>query len=570
MRFMFGWRSYGKARQYTGKSCLKMSHFVILLCAITLVGTSVLAQSTNTPERSSFPKLRLARHFQGEEAITALGANLPAVAAFYHKTPEELQDLLRREKDLHIDNDGRLYYVCNWQGTQTKTTVAPPPETESPQPALFPLDQTFQLHSRPGATRTIYLDFVGFTLSGTAWNASNLGGTNLVAPAWDTDGDPTTFSSAERTAIQQVWLRVAEDYSPYDVDVTTEDTGEATLTRSSSSDPVFGQRALISAIGKYFGNPGGISYVGVFDNVGDYYKPSLIFPENLANSEKYIAEAVSHEVGHSLGLSHDGTTNGASYYSGQGNWAPIMGVGYYHPISQWSKGEYATANNTQDDLTIITQNGVNYRADDFGNTIGTATPLAGATPTTNGVIERTTDVDFFSFQSGNGTATLTVSPSERGANLHLFVAVYDGVGNLLTNREVADTSAGVLPVVISRTLSQGTYYISVEGRGSGDPFTTGYSDYASLGQYSVSLNLPQLAGTTILAPQLAIGKPNGGSLPLQFASQSGHTYVVQSATDAGSPIWQNLSTNAGTGAQLTVSVPYNSATPRKFLRVMVY
>ena len=37
---------------------------------------------------------------------------------------------------------------------------------------LAPLDQTFLLHSRPGSKRTIYLDFKGATLSGTAWNAS--------------------------------------------------------------------------------------------------------------------------------------------------------------------------------------------------------------------------------------------------------------------------------------------------------------------------------------------------------------------------------------------------------------
>ena len=68
------------------------------------------------------------------------------------------------------------------------------------------------------------------------------------------------------------------------------------------------------------------------------------------------------------------------YYSGQGNWAPIMGVGYYKPISQWSKGEYSGANNTEDDLTIITQNGLSYRADDFGNTIATAQALLGTAP----------------------------------------------------------------------------------------------------------------------------------------------------------------------------------------------
>ncbi len=42
-------------------------------------------------------------------------------------------------------------------------------------------------------------------------------------------------------------------------------------------------------------------------NVGDAYKPALIFPENLGpNGEKYIAEAISHEVGNTLGLNHDG------------------------------------------------------------------------------------------------------------------------------------------------------------------------------------------------------------------------------------------------------------------------
>jgi hypothetical protein len=48
---------------------------------------------------------------------------------------------------------------------------------------------------------------------------------------------------------------------------------------------------LISPISSYFGNYGGIAYVGAFDSTGDYNKPALIFPEKLSNSEKYIAEA---------------------------------------------------------------------------------------------------------------------------------------------------------------------------------------------------------------------------------------------------------------------------------------
>src|SRR6185295_10130611 len=171
---------------------------------------------------------------------------------------------------------------------------------------------------------------------------------------FDFEGGPSVFTSNELTAIQQIWQRVTEDYSIFDVDVTTQDMGEAALTRSSSSDENYGMRVLISPISQYFGQYGGIAYIGAFDDVGDYYKPALVFPENLGpNGEKYVAEAASHEAGHTLGLNHDGTTTGTEYYQGNGSgvtsWAPIMGVGYYCNMVQWSKGEYPGANNTQDD-----------------------------------------------------------------------------------------------------------------------------------------------------------------------------------------------------------------------------
>ena len=54
--------------------------------------------------------------------------------------------------------------------------------------------------------------------------------------AFDQDGDPTTFSSGELTAIQQIWSVVAEAYSPFNVDVTTvarlsENRGRVSLSR---------------------------------------------------------------------------------------------------------------------------------------------------------------------------------------------------------------------------------------------------------------------------------------------------------------------------------------------------
>ena len=39
--------------------------------------------------------------------------------------------------------------------------------------APYPYAQTFALHSRPGSSRVIYLDFNGETITGTAWNNSS-------------------------------------------------------------------------------------------------------------------------------------------------------------------------------------------------------------------------------------------------------------------------------------------------------------------------------------------------------------------------------------------------------------
>ena len=60
-----------------------------------------------------------------------------------------------------------------------------------------------------------------------------------------------------------------------------------------------------------------LSHITVTEEVDvvadNYYKPSLVFPDMLGMGIKNIAEAISHEAGHSLGLSHDGTAS-TGYY----------------------------------------------------------------------------------------------------------------------------------------------------------------------------------------------------------------------------------------------------------------
>ncbi|NOX54097.1 MAG: hypothetical protein GXP27_06585, partial [Planctomycetes bacterium] len=208
-------------------------------------------------------------------------------------------------------------------------------------------------------------------------------------------------------------------------------------------------------------------------------------------SEKGVAEAASHEVGHALGLLHDGTSS-QEYYGGHGSgatsWAPIMGVGYSRNLVQWSRGEYPDADNTEDDLDIIvTQNGFTYRSDDHGDSTGAATYLGHLTPDTDiagdGIIERNTDVDYFQFSVEAGTVQLSIEPFYRSPNLDIEATLYDSSGNVLATSNPTDA----LDATLSQYLTSGVYYVSVDGVGraatAGDP---GYSDYGSLGYYSIS------------------------------------------------------------------------------------
>lgn len=437
------------------------------------------------------PQLQLAESgASGQRAIDLLGDQLSAVAAAHKRSPEDFRAMLLRDPLLRLDASGRVYAI------DTLDRPLPPSPATGPDAHLAtptaPLDQTFLLHSRPGAQRTLYLDFTGAVLKDTAWNS---GGNTITALPFDLDGNAdTNFTAAELERIQFIWQRVAEDYAPFDIDVTTEEPPQTRLTRKDGNDQVYGTTALITNHnGVYDCSCGGVAYVGVFDNVGDFYKPALVFWDMLGSgNEKYVAEAISHEAGHNLGLSHDGYAGGG-YYPGHGTgptgWAPIMGVGYYQPVVQWSIGEYDTANNHEDDIVVIGTNGGPLRVDDHGNTAASATALNAAPDgpdldlSGQGVIERRKDKDFFSFSAGAGAATFTVSPDARSPNLDVSLKVVDAAGNVVAK---ANPKATLAATARFNLPSAGTYYLVVDGVGVGNPLNTGYSDYGSLGQYSVT------------------------------------------------------------------------------------
>ena len=383
------------------------------------------------------------------------------------------------DHQLFTDNEGNEYVV--------EPFLIEPAEPESaPGDGIvwqnYDLSQTFQLHSNEGADHTIYLDFDGHTTTGTLWN--NGYGDPIVTPAYTFEGDSNSFTNNELARIQRIWAAVAEDFIGFDVNVTTEDPGEGPLRNLGGSDSRWGVRVVIGE-NTWFGSAGGVAYVGSFDWSSD--TPVFVFN----NSEVGVVEAASHEAGHALHLYHDGTST-TGYYTGHGSgatsWSAIMGVGYYVNISHWSKGEYNDANNNEDDLAIITsQNGFGYRADDYGNTIGTANTLisqgASTISATYGIIERNTDNDVFSFWADAGAISIDIDTVANYYNLDILAQIYNSSGGLVAS---SNPTSDVHASFNTNLASAGEYFLLITGTGKGDPLVDGYTDYGSLGNYRIT------------------------------------------------------------------------------------
>lgn len=502
----------------------------------------------------------------------------------FHFTPQDLTSLA-------ADREGGVYYVCRFE-RPPETNGAPAaaaPAAEGPGAAALPVSPfpaALIFHSRPGAPNVLYLNFAGENVTGTLWN-TELGRSTIPARPFSVDGDDTTFNDTEQAIIRRILQRVAEDYAPFDVDVTTERPASFT---SRTGMALITRRLDANGAPNPAHDAGGIAYVNVFGTLlYAKYRPAWIYHDNLGNVEANLAEAVAHELGHNLGLSHDGKTDGTEYYTGHGSgdlsWAPIMGAGYQRNVTQWSQGEYYQANNTQDDLAILAGK-LTYRADDHGNTPATATPvvLTGRTnivsttpetdptntqPANKGVLERPGDADWFSLVTGPGPIRLEVTPwlmatGPRGGNLDLLLELYDAGGTLwLTHNPPTTTTA-----VLATNLPAGLYYLAVRNTGAGDPFApapSGYTVYGSLGQYFLSGWVSDPAGvSTPPAAELA-----GADLTLPGQAEHRLTVVYSDnvAVDVATLDDADLRVTGPNGYDqrarfVAVEVPFNG-TPRR-------
>ena len=427
---------------------------------------------------------------QWRRASTVSKTEIEAAVQRDAMTPETavaFRSACGHDHDLHFDAKGKPLYACSME-----IQIGPDTTTYTSTPS-YPLADTFLLHSRPTATRKIYLDFDGHVTTGTAWNAGR--SPTLTTPAFSRDASPD-FNDAEKAVVQEAFRRIAEHFAAWDVDVTTEDPGLEGLRKTGAGDLAYGIRVVIGPKA-FTTSAAGIAYLNSFSDSID--TPCFTFAES-SWSAALIAGVTSHEVGHTVSLVHQGQNPGTGeYFSGHGTgaleWSPIMGNGL-RPVNQWAKGEYKDATSTQDNLVAIANatSGVPLLADDHGDTTAAATIAPGLSVTVGGVIGTSTDVDMIRINAGRGNLVITPKVSLVAPNLRLQIRVLNSTGTVLGTYVGDGTAGNMAPGPITVVIpTEGLHYIELDGIGNGTGVTEGYTGYGSIGYYSLTASWPDPA-----------------------------------------------------------------------------
>lgn len=325
------------------------------------------------------------------------------------------------------------------------------------------------LNSLPGASVSVYLDFDGNLES--SWGAYN----NIKTPPFDQDGDLRSFSAAELDAIREIWGRVAEDFAPFNINVTTVDPRD------------FGDgHGIHVVIGGHYNDwyrvrVGGVSFNNSFTN----HLPNTVFVFAHALSQgspKYVADLTSHEVGHTFGLEEQSvySENGSrlrDYNNGDSKvWGPLMGNSLAAHRSIWHLGTSTSLRNVQDDVAIIAgkHNGFGLRPDDHADQAqrGTTIECRPEGFETAGVITTVADHDCFRFEHVGGRLDLQVRVADTGPNLDARLELRSATGELLAYDDPDDD----LQARIATDLPRGGYIAVVTSHGS----------YGDLGQYKLA------------------------------------------------------------------------------------
>jgi hypothetical protein len=347
-------------------------------------------------------------------------------------------------------------------------------------------DDVPALHSLPGAATKIFLDFDGHYED--QWGSTN----HIDIVGFNLEGACNQFSQRELDVIKDVWRAVAEDFVPFDIDVTTVDPGS--FDDGEALRVVIGGNAWTnSTLGE---TTSGIAKRNSFTKP-DISNVAYVFSKNIeerggfsddAGLAAMIGTTVSHEAGHSFGLSHQSAfdasgTETAEYSTGTATWTPIMGANRSTDRTTWHNGPTTSATTLQNDLAVIASdtNGFGYRFDEAGETAAAAVPMgmsfADSDLKVTGVIATTSDVDVYRFQTDGGQTTIDLDVTEF-ANLDAKMRLFSMANG--TMQVIADADpAGALGATITADLSAGEYFVAVGSHGT----------YGDVGYYRITVDL---------------------------------------------------------------------------------
>lgn len=496
----------------------------------------------------------LEESLNGQDALDALGGDVAAAADLNDMTTTELRSALLEDEAMWLDRGGNLLAIDPGPGPG-EHGVGDPQEI----PSSIPVSSAFTLHSNPGASKKIFLDFDGITIS-SSYGSSWMFGQNLPAgfyAGWDPNNNGAAFNDDEKKKVIEVWQRVAEDYYPFDVDVTTQDPG-GTWTGSHAviSDSAAAHQSLCNA------GCGGIAYVGSWGS-STSSRPAWTLTKGNLTSPRTVAEATSHEVGHNMGLRHDGTDT-VGYYEGHGKWAPIMGASYYKDITQWSKGDYPNANNKEDDLAIISGR-TGYRRDE-PQSVSDARASRRAATSGEGSIFGSSDWDTYQLGYCTGSVNVKVENAPVSPNLDIWAMLVDANGT--TVKEYSNT--GSLDASFSHGVTAGNYFLRVTSDSTDD-----FPYYGSIGYYKWSVtncnaapvvtapfaptavNHSYDAGTRNATVTWGAPSEDGGSAVSGYKVALGSGAPISLSSSARSYSFTNLATGPHT---VTVSAVNNTGT----------
>ena len=389
------------------------------------------------------------------------------------------------------------------------------------------LNASGNFESKAGAPAVIYCNFEGEELYQPMWSASTI------------NAAPSSLSSGE---VLEILKLVAEDYAPFDVNVTND--------RSVYDSTPSNKRVMCISTPTDTASPGsgGVAFLDTF--VDDL----VCWDFNLSGN------TISHEVGHTFNLDHhgDSSQNAPEYHDGHASesrdWGPIMGSAFEASMVQWSNGNYTSAtNNNQDDLDLITNYGLSYRADDYGNdsSTGENVSISNMPATRYGIIERSTDIDVFNVTYSSLGKVQISGFGREGAqsNLDINLSILNANG-IIIYTQTSDTSDDAVTELI---LEPGSYQIRVQGDSSGNPNgnpATGWSSYGSLGQYQLNF-LPDPPSFSDAIEQYNTITLTGDA---NWVAQTGTSYDGADAVESG-PVFAGESSRFSI-SKLTTSVSF--------------